>query len=272
MGPMENSCDSKVSNARTLVEAPSENTLDLCEGYLVAKVPVVIAEPRIQIDVEADIQLDEPAIDIKRIRKNLYLTQAKLLSLDDCRYGKLFLGGFVRKNIEYSTMVGQSPNNNSLFGDIRHTTVKVPFECVAKVDFVHPLEVHGGQFAEEVAIVAREYDGCSPCEDYVIGKDPCQEVMKNYERFTERVFVELVDVKIIEADIHRNSVNLWSQMPSEQVFDSLIEKMVIHLKLKILQNQQIKLPTTGFEKDCGCDDKKDYGYGGKRYPRRRGYR
>jgi len=66
-------------------------------------------EPVIQVDVESVIQLEEPALEIKRVKKNLFITQCKLIDTGfdyECkgkRTGKLFLSGYVRKNIEYAT-------------------------------------------------------------------------------------------------------------------------------------------------------------------------
>ncbi|MEW9503434.1 DUF7852 domain-containing protein, partial [Jeotgalibacillus marinus] len=80
------------------------------------KVPVVLVEPKIQIVVEADIPLDPPAFEIKRVGKDVFLTQCKLVPVDFAFIrkpdgsiervvikAKLFVGGFIRKNIEYAT-------------------------------------------------------------------------------------------------------------------------------------------------------------------------
>ena len=44
---------------------------DGINGPLVVKVPVVLAQRNIQIDVEAEIKLKEPFYEIKRIKKNV---------------------------------------------------------------------------------------------------------------------------------------------------------------------------------------------------------
>jgi hypothetical protein len=193
----------------------------------------------------SEIRLDEPAIEIKRIKKNLYLTQCKLLNIDDCNRGKLFISGFVRKNIEYATVIGKSPINYSLCGDIRHTTVRIPFECVTMVEYICPPEFCDSGFTKEVEIFTDRIGECQPCEDRIMGKNPCEQEFKHFECFSEKVFCELVEAKIIEQDIRRNPVMLWSQMPSEQLFDCFTEKMVIYVRLKVLQNQQVKVPKTG---------------------------
>jgi hypothetical protein len=251
-------CDSRVFNARTLPEckSKSEHTYDMY-GRLIAKVPILIAEPKIEIDVEADIKLDEPAVEIKRIKKNLFLTQCKLLSMDKDKKGKLFIGGFIRKNIEYATIIGQSPMyyNYGLCGDIRHTTVKIPFECVAEIDFICPPEFFENSFTKEIEIFSHMVSPCNPCEEKILGSDVCEQQFKHFERFSEKIMCELVDVNIIEADIRKNPVMMCSQMPNEQLFDCMVEKMVICIKLKLLQNQQIKVQKTdclNYRRGCGC--------------------
>ena len=43
------------------------------------KTPVVLAERTLQIVIEADIPLSPPAIEIKRVHKNVFLDQVKLV-------------------------------------------------------------------------------------------------------------------------------------------------------------------------------------------------
>ena len=46
------------------------------------KVPVVLVEKTIQSVVEADIPLDPPATEIKRVKKHVFLEQVKLLPVN----------------------------------------------------------------------------------------------------------------------------------------------------------------------------------------------
>ena len=43
------------------------------------KVPVLLAEIRVTIPVVSEIKLEDNAIEIKRIKKNVYLTQCHLI-------------------------------------------------------------------------------------------------------------------------------------------------------------------------------------------------
>ncbi len=76
------------------------------------KIPVVLAERTLQIVVEADIPLCPPAVEIKRVLKDVFLTQCKLVPVEytpinttgflEVTRAKLFVEGYIRKNIEYA--------------------------------------------------------------------------------------------------------------------------------------------------------------------------
>lgn len=87
---------------------------------VVAKIPVVLAQLQIQFNVNAKIDLPEPAIEIKNIKKRLKITQCLLLQ----NTNMLFIEGFIRKNIDYSTR--KCSTEEGICGDIRHCTVDIP--------------------------------------------------------------------------------------------------------------------------------------------------
>lgn len=261
-------CDSKVITSKTLPECFSESLEPIGRhGPLVVKIPVVIAEPKIQIDVESEIRLEEPALEIKRIKKNIFLTQCKLITICEdrenkwdgenskdckgdkdgkkehkCNFGKLFISGFVRKNIEYSTLKCRCNDKSCISGDIRHTTCNVPFECVTKVEFVNPPEINKSGITSEFEIFAAKFNSCDQCSHPILGRDPCEQDFNNFEFFTEKVFCELEFAKIFEEDIHKDVIPLDRECSYEHTFEAFTEKMVIFLKLKLLQNQQVKIP------------------------------
>lgn len=263
--PETNKCETKIIASKTLSECPNEKLEPFGKhGPLVAKIPVVLAEPNIQIDVESVIKLEEPALEIKRIKKNLFLTQCKVIAIFEekdgkhggkCVYGKLFLKGFVRKNIEYATLRNTCFENGCISGDIRHTTCNIPFECVTKIDFVNPPEIFGSGFTSEVENFASGFKSCELCSHPLLGHDPCEQEFKHLEVFSEKVFCELVQAKIFEADIY-DGVKSSPECFNEHTFESFTEKMVIFLQIKLLQNQQVKIPhfPTHFKQDESKDD------------------
>lgn len=123
-------CESRVIDPTTLGECDNRCYKPFGRpGPLVVKTPVVLSDVKIQIDMESDIRLEQPAFDIKTIDKHVCITQCHLVPYTN----KLFIGGYVQKNIQYSTV--ECANATSISGDVRHTTVNVPFRCVTPIHF-----------------------------------------------------------------------------------------------------------------------------------------
>jgi hypothetical protein len=211
-------------------------------GPLVAKIPVVLSEREIQIDVEAEFRLEEPYYEIKRIKKNVYLTQCELLPRicvnpnGSLKSGKLFISGFVRKNIEYAT--ADCVQDKIVSGKIAHTTIDVPFTNVTEITyFRQPVINHGGVQTE---IDYLNNCSCNDCGETVIGKLGCQQIFEENRSFTEKPYCELEEVKIIEVDLHRDPLDTYAKF-DVQLYDKVIEKMVIYVTVKVLQLQQVNI-------------------------------
>ena len=212
-------------------------------GWVVVKIPVVLAETNITIPVEATITLDQKAMEIKRIKKNVYLTQSRLIPFSqgthDCT-GVLFISGFIRKNIEYATETCKSGTSGNVCGDIRHCTVQVPFNFSTRVTFLRPPVFNENTAQSELQFFTDKLEGCDGCADPVIGRNPCDQSFSFTEFFNEKPYVELVRADITEVDIHTNPKS-FCQNPTEQNFTELTEKVLINLTLKVLQPQQVKI-------------------------------
>jgi hypothetical protein len=235
----QETCESRVINPTTLSECSNHCYPPYgCPGPLVAKIPVVLANCKIQVDVEADIRLDRPAYDIKTLDKKVCITQCHLVP----HTNKLFIEGFVTKNIQYST-VDCTPNNTSLSGAIRHTTADVPFKCVTEICF-EKMPVLGKSFKERSNVL----DECMMCPDN--GEDS----WIHFNKYYEPVFCELEWSKILESDIYDRCKNDLQPYSYDKLFQRFTEKMVIYLGIKVLQNQQVYIP----EPDCPIDPPKDW--------------
>jgi len=231
----------KNENIESKHEFESKNHKEECEGKILEnsmlnkctdvnmelppkfETPIVIAEFKVQIDVESKIKLAEPAIEIKRIKKNVFLTQCRLVGKTD----KVFIKGFVRKNIEYATM--DSVSNSGICGDIKHTTVHVPFHCVAELKNMRTPELKVNPQTQEITYISKE--NC--------GSDIKEKDLISGEFFNEKVFCKLVSAVIHEADIEEEHEKIES-LPGEFLFQNFLEKEVICLTIKLLQNQQIR--------------------------------
>lgn len=226
-------CEAKVVSTRTLTECSNERVP--LGGKVIARIPVVLAELLVQADVESVIQLEEPALEIKRIQKNVHINQCKLLIPTN----KLFISGFVRKNIEYAT--AGCVSSRGISGDIRHTTVNIPFECVTAVNFDRFPQFFKNKPGQDF-----ELELLNKC---LLGADESESTTFDFEGFTEKPFCELVFAFITEADIECNNLPVDCN-PNESTFQTLKEKMVINLLIKVLQNQQIRIPAHSVGK---CD-------------------
>ena len=99
-------CATVTTQAESITEQIAVTPIVITPGPVVVKIPVVLVETNITIPVEATITLDQTVMEIKRIKKNVFLTQSRLIPFSqDNREntGIVFIEGFVRKNIEYAT-------------------------------------------------------------------------------------------------------------------------------------------------------------------------
>ncbi len=221
-----------------------ENVLDISTATncrqdvdITIKVPVVLAEPTLQIDVDTIIHLPERAIEIKRVEKRLKLTQC--LVLQDTN--KLFVKGYVRKNIEFAT--AKPPfTPKQIHGEIKDTVVDIAFSTIVPIVFdlapLAPLNfnaVQNFEFLRSQALPAK-----FPAKDMLESGDLSEINQINTEFFNELPFCELVSSRIVEYDEYLNRESLGDCAPFEEMtFDMIEEKMVIFITLKILQVQQV---------------------------------
>jgi hypothetical protein len=228
---------------QSLTEQASVAPSVIAPGPVVVKVPVVIAETNITIPVEATIKLDHPAIEIKRIRKNVYLNQSRVIPFSqDGLFGTgiLFIAGFIRKNIEYATKTCNRHGSPNICGDIRHCIVEVPFNFTTRITFLRPPIFITNTPSLEVEFFSDKNKSCDACADPVIGRNVCDQGLFNSEFFNEKPFTELVRADIAEVDIHTDPYK-DCEIPTEQLFTKLTEKVVVNLTLKVLQNQQVRV-------------------------------
>ena len=88
----------------------------------------------VSIPAESIITLPTKALEIKMIRNNLKITQSRFFNCVPSDPGipndtpKLFLGGFVRKDIQYSEAIQQTAT--SVSGVMKDFVVDIPISCV----------------------------------------------------------------------------------------------------------------------------------------------
>ncbi|MEQ8156608.1 MAG: CsxC family protein [Clostridiaceae bacterium] len=214
---------------------------EVTAGPVIIKIPVVLTEFTVSITVESLLKLDA-ILEIKRIRKNVFLNQCKLIPNSENgnpNTGILFLDGFIRKNIEYAA---KEHNDKGVpCGKVKHTTIKVPFKCATRVTFKTPPKFKTTTPETEVEILETSIKVCDPCEESIIGRDICQQNFKTIEFFNEKVFCELISAEIVESDILEKPTNEECKSPFDRTFHHITEKVVLFLTIKLLQNQNIEI-------------------------------
>lgn len=235
-------CDCGDVSAKTLPLCTGEDIVPVgIKSPIVAKIPVVLAERDIQIDVEACIDLPFPIYEIKRIKKDIFLTQCKLLPRAGLiknnrpQTGKLFISGYVRKNIEYAT--AECAEKGIVKGDIKHITVDIPFTCVTEVEYVSPPIINLRSFPREVDLLCNKPSCCTTCEEDFHGPIQCENDFEDLIYYNEKPYCELIQARIIEEDIQRDAEKIYGVT----VYNKIVEKMVIFLRVKVLQLQQVNI-------------------------------
>jgi hypothetical protein len=190
------------------------------------KLPRVLSEFVVQIDSESEIRLNEPAYEIKRIEKQIFLKQCRYISATD----KVFIEGYIRKNIEYAAKT--CSKYNTIAGTIKDTTVHVPFKFYTKVDFCGATPQI---IPNPPPMVARYFD------EKRMGKDIREADRSNIEIFNEPVYCELEWSAIYDADINEKGCPI-DKIPNEEEFQEFTDKSVIYLCIKLLQKQQVCWP------------------------------
>jgi hypothetical protein len=191
------------------------------------KVPVVTAEPTLQIVVESTIKLHPAATEIKRVKKNVFINQVKLVPVAFTRIdntdffnvtrGKLFVSGHIRKNIEFAS--------HECKGTLQDRIVDTPFTGFTDITaFTNPPIIGIAETAE--ANFLNEKTNLDARLDKFF--------FQNLVKYNEQPFGELVAANFFELDFSPTMVS------PEGTFSTLREKIVLDLTLKVLQVQQIR--------------------------------
>ncbi|MGE6599903.1 CsxC family protein [Bacillus proteolyticus] len=203
---------------------------DVCSpACTILKTPVVLKEAKLQIVVESHITLNPAATEIKRVKKNVFLDQVKLVpvklekvedNLFKVKKAKLFVAGHIRKNIEYAS--------SSCNGALQDRIADVKFSGFAEIkDFLtHPLLSTTKSFETNFV------------DDTGLNARLDKAFFQNFVQYNEQPFGELVSADFFELDFSPIATT------PEGTFGSLTEKIVLDLTLKVLQIQQIKVMGT----------------------------
>ncbi|MFB9986569.1 CsxC family protein [Bacillus benzoevorans] len=200
------------------------------------KVPVVLAEPTLQIVLEADIKLHPAATEIKRVKKNVFLNQVELVPIAFTRIdntdffyvikAKLFVAGHIRKNIEYAT--------HECKGTLQDRIVDIPFTGFA--DLNGDLCEYNNGFIQFPIIGLSESAEANFLNDRTMLDARLDKAFfQNLVKYNEQPYGELISANFFELDFSP------TMTPPKGTFSKLREKIVLDLTVKVLQVQQFKI-------------------------------
>lgn len=229
-------------------------------GKLVTKVPVVLAELALTADMTAKITFPEPVLEIKDVKKRVKITQCRLLLPSN----KLFVSGFVRKNIQYASPSGdiEHATSKSIASDLHSYTVDIPFQLVTEIEryLSAPVQPQMNSREEFDFFVSQSLPSGFPEKDELLSSDLSQFHQSSTQYYNELPYCELVSSKIIEWDEAIDRKMIGKDAPlAEGVFRTIEEKMVLDFTLRVIQNQQIRVASTTNDDhhhrhDCDEDD------------------
>ncbi|WP_416826615.1 CsxC family protein [Ectobacillus polymachus] len=196
------------------------------------KVPVVTVETTIQIPLEATITLTPAATEIKRVKKNVFLDQVKLIPVAftridetdffNVRRAKLFVAGHIRKNIEYTTS-GSSAGCTTALQD---RVVDINFSGFTDILHFNNFPIIGISETAEANFLSETNNLNARLDKFFF---------QNLVKFNEQPFGELVAANFFELDFSPTVAT------PEAPFSTLTEKIVLELTIKVLQNQQLAI-------------------------------
>jgi hypothetical protein len=217
----------KVTNETIISCENSPLIMDALMDEVIAKIPVVLAEFVIQLNVDSVIDLHEPIYQLHKSKKHLHITKCQLIQNTNI----LFIKGFVRNSIEYYKSSSKVPS--LLDNKLRDCCVDIPFKCTTAVFFngilpaaIIPSNVQEFEFGQHLIM---ETPNHNDLDDY------WQLNQISTAFYNEHPFCEIASSKIVELDIIHNN-NLASSM--------IEENLVLYITLKILQYRQVAVSSS----------------------------
>ncbi|KAA9028488.1 CsxC family protein [Niallia endozanthoxylica] len=221
-------------------------------SHSVPSYPVVLAEVYLQKDIFHVTTFPELVLEIKDSRKRLVITQCRLLLPTN----KLFIKGYVRKNIRYAA--ADSPLPESFTTTLKSKTEFIKFEMVEEIkEFItKPLLPKKNSRQEFEFSVSHPMPLGFPEKDEMHSSDLSQFHQESNQFYNELPYCELISSNITEWDaavepITTVTIEDSSRIPIQETFFQTIEnKIVINFKIQILQNQQISISANAHENNC----------------------
>lgn len=195
----------------------------------VIKVPVVLAELTLPLNIDATIDLPLVAGEVIDIKNSLKVSQCKLLP----KTNTLFVKGYINQTIEYKPI----NYNFTKIEAINQCDIEIPYSCTTSVDY------NGGEPLDPIPNDSKtlEYGSQLACDINQADESSEESIEKNRintENFNDLPYCQLISSNIFQIDRYLNYKNNVSK---DKFIKKIEEKIVIRLTIKILQNQQIEV-------------------------------
>ncbi|SPF45818.1 conserved hypothetical protein [Candidatus Desulfosporosinus infrequens] len=217
---------------------PSTATLPICTPLELKKTGPSTILISVSIPAEAIITLPTKALEIKMIRKSLKITQWRFFNSVPSEPGlphdtpKLFIGGFVRKDIQYSEVNRRTAT--AVEGIIKDFVVDIPISCVVDLGkhFVFP-PVHFNQQREYGFSRSIQCPSSYPSKGKMPSGDLTEFNVVSQEYHNPLPFCELVFSQINEMDSALDCMPSHCEPFEEGVFNTLQEKMIVLIQIRL---------------------------------------
>ncbi|MDO0821867.1 CsxC family protein [Desulfosporosinus nitroreducens] len=216
---------------------PTTAILPICTPLEIKQIDQHSLLVSVSIPAESVFTLPTKALEIKNIRKHLKITQCRFFNFIPPVHGisldtpKLFLGGVVRKNIQYSEAVQQTAS--TVEGFIKDFVVNIPISCV--VDLGRTLVIPPTIFNQqaEYEFLSKPLPAGFTPQDNSLADDLAEFNVVNQQFLNLLPNCELIFSQINEMDDALDRMPLHGGPLEEGVFSKLQEKMIILIQLRL---------------------------------------
>ncbi|TGE34757.1 hypothetical protein E4K67_29120 [Desulfosporosinus fructosivorans] len=229
---------------------PSTASLPTCTPLQVVQPTPTTVLVTASIPAEAIITLPAKALEIKNIRKRLKITQSRFFNSPPPVAGvpldtpRLFLAGFVRKDIQFSQATAQTAT--TVQGTINDFVIDVPWSCVLNLGttITVPPTLFGQQLEYEFLSTTTLPAGFAP-KDKLISGDLTEFNQISTEFLNTLPTVSLLFSQINEMDEALDRVALQGGPFEEGQFTKIQEKMIILVQVLLTFPTVITTTTCG---------------------------
>ncbi|MCD2348001.1 DUF7852 domain-containing protein [Clostridium guangxiense] len=210
----------------TKIEVDVENNTQLIElqtevdrkklGVTAVRLPVVIAETTVDINLKNTVNFTKDVINIIDIRRKAIIKRCKLIP----QINRFFLDGVVIKSIEYSEETRH--RGCELNGRAKNLTIKLPFRCAESIEYIN-------------APVTYEF---SYKNNEIIRMSENEKSFIDKQQEADEIYCELVSAEFKELNV-KDKIRLIDEAKKISTFKQIKQSMSMDITIRLLQKQTI---------------------------------